>query len=379
VSLAERIRHRFPIFVRQVYLNSCSQGALSDAVRQAYDDYLRDWDERGSPWDYWVEQADRARAAFAQLVNAEVDEIAVTTSLSAGVSALLSGLDVPGRSSIVVSDFEFPTVGQIAHAQELRGRRVVHVPAADDGTIPLERFEQAIDGSTALVAIAHVCYRNGSRQDVEGVVRIAHERGALVLLDAYQAVGAIPIDVRALDVDFLACGVLKYLLGSAGLAFLYCRGELVRGIVPTQTGWFADEDIFAMDIHDYSPAATARRFEAGTPPVPSIYAGIAGIELMREIGIAETEAHVRALNDRLLAGLDELGARVATPRDPARRGPLIAVASSDDHALVDALAAEGVVTSCRDGNLRVSAHCYNTRDDVDALLEALARRRELLA
>ncbi|HEX2044000.1 MAG TPA: aminotransferase class V-fold PLP-dependent enzyme [Gaiellaceae bacterium] len=379
-ALPGRIRHRFPILERLVYVNSCSQGALSDAVQAAYADYLRDWDEHGAPWEYWVERAETARESFAGLVNADADEVAVTTSLSAGVSALLSGLRFEGeRSVIVVSDFEFPTVGQIAHAQELRGRRVVHVPAAEDATIPLERFDEAIDETTALVAVTHVCYRNGSRLDVEGVVRLAHERGALVLLDSYQAAGAIPIDVRALGVDFLAAGTVKYLLGSAGLAFLYCRRDLVERIRPTSTGWFADEDIFEMDIYDYSPSPTARRFEFGTPPIPSIYAGIAGLELVKEIGVPETERHVRGLTTQLVEGVRDLGGRVATPLAPDRRGPLVAIASSDEHALVAALAAEGIVTSSRDGNLRVSPHAYNSSDDVEAVLAALARHPRLLA
>ena len=379
-ALPERIRHRFPILQRQVYINSCSQGALSDAVRGAYARYLADWDEHGSPWEYWVERADAARAAFARLINADPDEVAVTTSVSAGVSALTSGLRFDGgRDTVVVSDFEFPTIGQISHAQERRGARVVHVPDQGDGTIPLERFEQAIDERTALVAVTHVCFRNGGRIDVEGVARIAHERGALVLLDAYQSVGSLPLDVRALDVDFLAAGTLKYLLGSAGLGFLYCRRRLTEQVVPTATGWFADRDIFAMDIRDYSPSATATRFEAGTPPIPAIYAGIAGIELMQEIGIAETEAHVRALNELLIDGVDELGGRVVTPRDPALRGALLCVASTDAPALVAALASDGIVTSSRDGNLRLSAHCYNSPADVETVLEALARHRTLLA
>ena len=150
-----------------------------------------------------------------------------------------------------------------------------------------------------------------------------------MLVDAYQTIGSLPIDVRALDCDFLAAGVLKYLLGSAGLGFLYCRRELVQGIEPTATGWFADRDIFEMDIHDYSPAPTARRFEAGTPPVPSTYAAIAGIELMQEIGIAETEAHVRELNALLHDGVEELGGRVATPREPERSGALVCIPSTD--------------------------------------------------
>jgi selenocysteine lyase/cysteine desulfurase len=379
-DLPDGVRDRFPIFQRKVYVNSCSQGALSDSVRGAYMSYLTDWDQRGAPWEYWVELMEAARAEFAGLVGADGDEVAVTTSVSAGVSALASAFHFDeGRDTIVVSDFEFPTIGQIWHAQEARGARVVHVPAAPDGTIPIERFEQVVDDSTALVAVTAVCFRNGSRLDVGAVTRLAHARGARVLVDAYQAAGAIPIDVHGMDVDFLAAGVLKYLLGSAGLAFLYCKGEHVEKLVPTATGWFADADIFKMDIHDYSPSPTARRFEAGTPPVPNIYAGIAGIRLMREIGVAETAEHVRGLNDLLLEGLDDLGAKVVTPRDPTLRGPLVTVASTEVGALVEALAADDVVLSSRDDNLRISPHCYNNADDIRAVLDALARNRALLA
>jgi selenocysteine lyase/cysteine desulfurase len=379
-TLPARIRHRFPVFEQRVYINSCSQGALSDSVRAAYDRYLADWDEHGAPWEYWVEQLEAVRGSIARLVNADEDEIAVTTSVSAGVSALASGLRFgEGRDKVVMSDFEFPTIGQIWHAQERRGLRVEHVPAEADGTIPLERFEAAIDEQTALVAVTNVCFRNGSRLDIEAVTRLAHARGALVLVDAYQTVGSLPVDVRAIGCDFLVAGVLKYLLGSAGLGFLYCRRELVQGIEPTATGWFADRDIFEMDIHDYSPAPTARRFEAGTPPIPPIYAGIAGIELMREIGIVETEAHVRGLNAILHDGLEELGARAVTPRAREQSGALVCVASKDVNTLVAGLAAEGIVTSSRDDNLRISAHCYNTAEDVATLLGALARSRELLS
>ena len=147
-SLAARCRHRFPIFERQVYINSCSQGALSDAVRGAYEQYLEDWDDKGAPWEYWVERQEAARGAFAGLVNAGVDEIAVTTSLSAGVSALASGLRFTQRSKVVLTDWEFPTIGQIWHAQEARGARVVHVHEAADGMIPTKHFRDVIDEET---------------------------------------------------------------------------------------------------------------------------------------------------------------------------------------------------------------------------------------
>ena len=378
-ALPARVRHRFPIFERLVYINSCSQGALSDAVRDAYASYLADWDEHGAPWEYWVGRLDAARTSVSGLLNAEEDEIAITTSVSAGVDAIVSAFSfADGRDKIVLSDFEFPTIGQISHAQELRGARVEHVRAEADGTIPLERFEAAIDEQTALVAVTHVCFRNGSRLEVERVAELAHERGALLLLDAYQTAGSLPLDVRALDCDFLVAGVLKYLLGSAGLAFLYCRRELVERLSPTATGWFADRNIFEMDIHDYSPASTARRFEAGTPPVPAIYAGIAGIELMREIGIEETETHVRALNELLVEGVAELGGVVVTPRVVEQRGALTCVASTDVDALVAAMTSRGIVTSSRDDNLRLSPHCYNTVEDVAAVLDLLRENRELL-
>ena len=379
-ALPGSILDRFPILSRAVYTNSCSQGALSVEVRAAYEQYLKDWDEIGAPWQLWVEKADAARSRFARLLNATEDEIAVTTSVSAGVSSLLSGFRHPeGRNKIVISDYEFPTIGQITHAQELRGGKVFHVAVGADARIPLDAMAEAIDEETALVAITYVSFRTGSKTDVKEVIRLAHEAGAYVLVDAFQAVGAVPIDVRDLDADFLTGGSLKYLLASSGLAFLYCRQDRLAEIVPTQTGWFADEDIFAMDIYDYSPAATARKFESGTPPIPNIYAAIAGMDVMNEVGVEATERHVAGLTDQLIAGLDRIGAKMATPRDPAARGPMIAVATTDEWAMVGALREDGVLTSPRDGNIRLSFHCYNSQEDIEQVVAALERHSDLLA
>jgi selenocysteine lyase/cysteine desulfurase len=374
------VRGRFPIFEHTTYANSCSQGALSVDVRKAYEDYLAGWDEHGAEWEHWVERAEAARAMFARLVVAEPDEIAVTTSVSQAVSALVSALPLErGRNRIVISEFEFPTVGQIAHAQELRGAEVVHVRPEPDGRILPERFADAIDERTALVCCTAVSYRTGYRLDVAEVARIAHEAGALCLADSYQAAGAVPLDVRALGVDLLTAGTVKYLLASAGLAFMFVHRDLHERLLPTQTGWFADEDIFQMDISDYSPARTARRFDAGTPPVPNIYAGIAGMGLVEAAGVAAIEAHVLQLTTDLLTGLSELGATVATPVGPGEYGPLVCVASTDAGALVSALGEERIVTSSRDSNLRVSLHLYNVDEDVGRLLEGIAKNRHLLA
>jgi selenocysteine lyase/cysteine desulfurase len=377
--LGAAIRNEFPIFAHTTYLNSCSQGALSHRVRAAYEEYLAGWDENGAEWGVWVERADAARTAFSRLLHAEASELAVTTSVTQGVSGIVSALDLGARPRIVISEYEFPTVGQIAHAQELRGAEVVHVRPKPDGSIPPERFADAIDERTALVCCTTLSYRTGHRHDVAAIARLAHDRGALCLADSYQAVGAIDFDAHALGVDFATGGTVKYLLGSSGLGFLYVRAGLLPDLLPSQTGWFADEDIFRMDISDYSPAADARRFDAGTPPVPNIYGGLAGMSLIEEAGTAAIEDHVAGLAGRLIGGLEELGAIVATPRDPARRGPLVCVRSTDVHALVETLAAERITCSERDANLRISLHLYNVEDDVDHVLDALRRNHRLLA
>ena len=373
------IRDEFPIFEHTLYANSCSQGALSRRVRAAAEEWLEGWDSNGAEWEFWVERNEAARAAFAALLHADPDDVAVTTSVSQGVSALVSALDLRGeRNRIVISEYEFPTVGQIAHAQELRGAEVVHVRPEPDGRIPLERFAEAIDERTALVCCTTISFRSGHRHDVSAIADIAHANGALLLADSYQAIGAVELDVRTLGADVVTGGTVKYLLGSAGLGFMWLRGSLLPSLLPTQTGWFADEDIFAMSIADYSPHATARRFDSGTPPVPSLYPGVAGMELVAEAGVPAIEAYVRGLVDQLLAGLDKLGARVATSRGEGEYGPLVCVVSTDPNALVAALAAERIVTSTRDMNLRISLHLYNVEEDVDRILSALARNRRLL-
>ena len=379
--VGEAIRDEFPILATTTYLNACSQGALSKRVRAAYEEYLDGWDERGAEWEHWAERGNAARAGFARLLHASPDEIAVTTSVTQGVNGIVSALPLErgGRNKIVISEYEFPTVGQIAHAQELRGAEVVHVRPNDDGSIPVERFAEVVDDRTALVCCATISYRTGHRQDVAAVTELAHSHGALVLADSYQAAGAIDLDTTTLGVDFITGGTVKYLLASSGLGFLWVRGSLLPDLTPTQTGWFADDDIYRMDISDYSPHATARRFDAGTPPIPNIYAAVAGMSLVDEAGVQAIEQHVRELNTQLIDGLRELGATVVTPYDPAQRGPLVCVRSDDAPALVDSLAEERIVCSLRETNLRVAAHFYNTAADIDVLLEALSRRRDLLA
>src|SRR5436305_1944071 len=236
------IRSEFPIFEHTTYANSCSQGALSRRVRAAYEEYLDGWDANGAEWGHWVERAESARAAFARLLGASPSEVAVTTSVTQGVSAIVSALDLHERPRIVISEYEFPTVGQIAHAQELRGAEVVHVRPEADGSIPPERFAAAVNERTALVCCTTISYRTGHRHDVAEIARLTHDSGALCLADSYQAIGAIDFDAGAWGVDFVTGGTVKYLLASAGLGFLYVRRDRLPDLLPMQPGWFADED-----------------------------------------------------------------------------------------------------------------------------------------
>jgi selenocysteine lyase/cysteine desulfurase len=375
----EALRREFPVLARKTYLNSGSYCALANEVKSAFEAYMEDRLLVGANWDVWVTKNESVRSLVAKMLNAAPDEIAVTASVSAGLNALASALDFSGpRNKVVVSDFEFPTNAQIWHAQEPRGAKVVHVPRAADGYIPLEHFERAIDANTQLVAITHVCFRNGAKLEIPGIVRLARANGARVLLDCYQSVGSLDIDVKALDVDFAAGGMLKYLLGTAGIGFLYARDSLVRELVPLNSGWFAQAEIAAMDITANRPAPNARRFEAGTPPVVNCYAAEAGLKMLLGVGTPAVEKRVFALTRRCMEGLEEIGWPSVTPREDARRGATVAVPSRDSARLTKELMKRDIVTSYRDDNLRASFHFYNNGDDVNNFLAAMRDlRREL--
>jgi selenocysteine lyase/cysteine desulfurase len=313
---------------------------------------------------------------MAQVLRAAPDEIAVTASASAGINALASAFDFKGRrNKVVISDFEFPTNAQIWHAQELRGARVVHVPRAADGYIPLEHFEKAIDEETQVVAVTQVCFRNGAKLDIPGIVKLAHAKGAKVMLDCYQAVGALTVDVKKLDVDFAVGGMLKYLLGTAGLGFLYVRNELIPDLTPTNSGWFAQANITAMDITANRPSATARRFEAGTPAVVNCYAVEAGLKIILEVGTDAIEERVKYLTRLYMDRLEEIDWPSITPRADEQHGPMICVRAKQVAQLFGRLTQQDIVTSFRDDNLRATFHFYNSEKDVETIVQALLGHR----
>ena len=372
------IRSHFPVLEKKTYLNSCAYGALATDVTAALHRYLGDRNEKGTDWNYWVERNDSVRNAVATFLGAAPDEIAVTASASAGINAIASALNFNnGRNKVVISEFEFPTNAQIWRAQELRGAEVVQV-AEKDGYIPVEHFEAAIDEETSIVAITQVCFRNGARLDIPAIAAIARQKGALFLMDGYQGLGTMDFNVVEAGVDFAVGGMLKYMLGTAGIGFLYVREPLITTLVPTTTGWFAQEDIFAMDNSGYNPSPTARRFEMGTPPVPNCYAAEAGLQILDDVGLPAIEYRIGELTAAIKAEAKKAGYTLAMPENPERHGALITIRTHDEYALVEILENQGIVTSSRFGNLRISPHFYNNQDDVDSLFRALHRQKHLL-
>jgi len=371
----ETIRAQFPIFRRKIFLNSCSQGALSEAVEASLLAHIRSWHEQGSPWDRWVEEYENARTAFARFIGAEQDEVAVVPSASAGINSVASALHFGKRRKIVMGEFEFPTMGQIWLAQRPRGAEVKFLEAKN-GRICAECYARAIDEQTLIVPVTQVCFMNGFRSDVASIVKEAHERGALVMLDGYQDCGTRPIDVKALGVDFYVTGALKYLLCPSGIAFLYVRRDLIRSLTPTVTGWFAQQNPFAFDVKHFEPASTARRFEAGSPPLPNVYCIPAALSLLEGVGYAAVAEHIQTLSRALIEGARNLEIEIKTPLDSV--GPLVVLRMKDAEAMVQKMAANNIVVSNRMDGLRVSFHLYNTFNDVGAVLDLLKQNLDLV-
>lgn len=371
----QKIRSRFSIFERKIYLNTCSQGALSDAVQAGLEQYIASWHEQGSPWDLWVQRYEEARAAFARFIHASADEVAVISSASAGINSIASALDFRERKKVVLGEFEFPTMGHIWLAQRARGAEV-HFVNAEENRLPAARYERLIDRDTLMVPLTHVCFKNGFRSEVRVITEVAHQSGALVMLDDYQDCGTRPVDVKAMDLDFYVTGTLKYLLGPPGLAFLYVRRELIAGLVPTMTGWFAQKNPFAFDARNIDLSPSARRFESGTPAIPNLYAAMPGLQLLQDAGMDNVQAHIQKLAQSLLRWAAAAGVRVKTPLDS--KGPLIILQAKDSARLVQELGKGDIVVSNRQDGLRIAFHVYNTQADVAAVIAVLEKNIDLL-
>lgn len=367
-------RSQFPILSDTVHLASCSQGAASLRLIAALEEFGWSMRTHGAPWDRWMAEADTARRMFARLIGASPEEVAIVSCASEGAYQVASTIDWRRRPAIVSTDLEFPSIAHVWLAQGRRSAAVRFVPGAD-GMVRSEDYLAAIDERAGLVSVPLVTYRGGARLPAAEVVAAAHAAGARVFVDAYQAAGVLPVDVRALGCDYLVAGALKYMLGIPGIAFLYVRDGLASELTPELTGWFGRADPFSFDPQTLDFAPSARRFETGTPAIPAAYGAVAGLTTLAGTDLAAVDRHVRALTglaDQRLAGAGE---RIFSPRDPSVRGPQVAIIDDDPTALAEYLAARRIITSPRGDLLRISFHYYNNEQDVATVCDAIAGYR----
>ncbi|HEY6033589.1 MAG TPA: aminotransferase class V-fold PLP-dependent enzyme [Kofleriaceae bacterium] len=371
------LRERFPTLVERAYFATHGFGPLLRETLRDLDDYRRTLPLRNRVVATWYERVVEIRGLLARLVGAREGDIALGPNATACQASFAAALAPTAQcDTILTTDLDFPSSRYLWHAQGQRGYRVIEVPSRDGVAFPVDELVAAIDRRTAIVAVPLVAYANGALLDVERVIAAAHDAGAIVVLDAYQAAGIVPIDVRALDVDALVSGTNKWLSSAGmGLAFLYVRRSLANRLAPAFPGWFAHEDPLAF-ADFFVPAHGARRFEQGAPAVEAIYGARAGIQFALEVGVEAIRARSFELTDHLIAGVDRLGIPLATPRAHDERAGVVCLDLADAAAIAETLGAQGIDVDTRPGTgLRVSCHPCNTLEDVDLLLAGLTAAR----
>jgi selenocysteine lyase/cysteine desulfurase len=335
--------------------------------------FLDEWEARGAAnwYDIWWEALAELRRGYASVIGAGENEIALHPNISSALTVLGESLDYSDRPRVVTTSLDLPTIPYQWLAKSRRGVEVEIIQSPDQTTVPLELFERAIDGRTALVATSHVFYNSGAIQDVAAIAAIAHRHGALCLIDGYQAAGQVPVDVKALGLDFYCSGGLKWLLGGTGVAFLYANAGLIERLVPEATGWFSQRDQFRFDPSELEFHTDARRLEAGTPPLMPVYAQLGGLEVLAEAGLAAVQRETRRLTEDLIAEARARGLRPKVAPSARERSGIVMLPSDDPHRDVARLAEAHIIADARPGHVRLSPYFYNTADDYYAALEVL--------
>jgi len=380
-------RREFPILERTTYLISNSLGAMPRRVGDAMNAYAQAWGERGvRAWEEgWWELAGKVAEGIAPLIGARPGEISLHQNVTTTEAVIASCFDWRGpRNKVVMTDLEFPSVQYFYHEQRRHGARVELLPSADRVRFDLEAFLAAIDESTLLVPISLVLFRSSFIVNARAIIERAHRVGAYVVLDTFQAAGTIPVEVRALGTDFAVGGVLKWLCGGPGVAYLYVREDLRTRLRPALTGWLAHRRPFAFEAGAIDARDDAYRFLNGTPHIPALYACRPGLEILHEIGADAIREKSLRMTARLLTGAKARGWRVNTPEDPAERAGTVSLDPPHAMEVSRELLARDILIDYRPhAGIRISPHFYNREEEcdfalrqIDEILETGAWRRD---
>lgn len=372
-------RSEFPILEKCTYLASHSLGAMPGSVYSQLREYADLWAEEGVvAWEKWLPKVMETGDLLGEILGAGKGEILMVQNVSLAQSIIASCFDFSApRNKVIYTSLNFPSVNYVWQAQKARGARVEVIPSEDGVQVPPERIIEAIDEETLILPLSHVYFRSAALQDVRPIIQAAHDKGALVILDSYQAVGTVPVDVGALDVDFLVGGSVKWLCGGAGAAYLYCKKEVADRLRPAVTGWFSHARPFEFEMGEIEFVPGVQRFMGGTPAVPSLYTARAGYEIILEVGVDRIREKSTRQTTRLIEGARELGCVVNTPHQPERRGGSVTVHFDGDGEAHEELIRSGFIVDYRpEAGIRISPHFYTSDEEIEAVLEELRRLRD---
>lgn len=365
------LRSEFPILSRQTYLNNCSLGALGKRTEARISEFLREWRTRGAPswYETWWTRLDTTRKAFASIIQARPDEVAILPSVSAALSVVSSALGDPKNPEVVTSRLDFPTIPyqwMVKRDTELKlvGRK-------DAVSVPPEEFEAAMTSRTGAVVTSHVLYTTGQIQDAARIAKSARKAGAVSIIDGYQSAGQLPVDVRALGCDVFIAGGLKWLLGGPGCALLYVKRSRIAEWRPQITSWFANEHMFEFDVERFDFRRTAARFELGTPALAAVFATLGGMETVLKAGVGDIRRRQNRLVTDLYEKLVDAKFEVASPELEAERAGILMVRDENASATVQRLARKKIAVDYRRGKVRVSPYFYNNESENDKFVQAM--------
>lgn len=371
----DALREEFPVTRNYNFQNHAAVAPVSRRAADAAGQYLQHAVENAYLRGGFYKHADRVRARLAQLINANADEVTFTKNTSEGISMVANGLTWQNGDNVVTSNVEFPA--NMYPWQALRERGVqVRTALEEDGRVPLERLIEAIDSRTRVVAISSVQFASGFRTDLATLGEYCESKGVLLCVDAIQSLGAFPIDVRAMHIDFLAADGHKWLCAPEGAGIFYVRKELQGHLRPTTIGWMSMKEPFNFTGYRFEFADSAQRYDSGSYNLAGIYALGGALELVEEIGVENIARRVIELTDRLTTGLREKGYRVVSSRAPSEASGIVAFISDlHDHDQIQKhLQTEHrIVISVRCGRLRASPHYYNSQREIDQLIDTLPK------